>query len=401
MVCSLATLSSATSPTRCVQTTRCQGYLLTSTKYFYPSIFFSIVGAGAAWVGSNPANQFYELDHFVELSQPRFIVTGPENLPAVLEVCEKRQFPKDRVFVLDTATFPLYFGLPSVFWGCADSDAPGDGTRSFSELLCFGEEDWVSFDDEHLAKTTPAVYFSTSGTTGLPKLAMVSHHSLIVHHLALHEDMPFQVKRLISLPFFHLFATMLCFIQPVRYFEQTFVMKRFNPEKWLTNVEKFQITELYGAPPMIVAAIQSLLDVPSLLKTVKYMGVGGAPIDAVTINKMRSLLQPGATMTCMWGMTEIGVTTLFRHGENDETGSVGRLMRGYEGRLIDSDGRLVNTDGEPGELFVRTEGTMLGYRGVPFSDEDKVWFRTGDVCCFKEGKLYVVGRAKELIKVKG
>jgi len=370
------------------------------STYLYPVLFMSIVGAGGVWIGSNPANQHHEIDHYVKLGTPKFIITEAASLSKVLPVCEERQIPKQNVVVLDIDTFPLYIGVPSVFWGCSDAVKTSDSTRSFTDLLCHGEQDWKTISNAEEAKNTPCVYFSTSGTTGLPKLAMVSHWNMIAHHLMLYQETPYEVTRVVAVPFFHIFGTSLTFVQPIRYGHTTYVMRRWQLEKYMRCHDKYQATEAYMAPPMLIAMIQSNLDVKDLMKTVRFAGVGGAPCDAVSINKMRSLLTD-ATMTSMWGMTEIGITTAFRYGENDETGSAGRLFRGMEAKLIDADGNAVTEDGEPGELYCRTEGVMLGYRNMGFSDEEKEWFRTGDVCCFREGKLYVVARAKELIKVKG
>lgn len=373
---------------------------LVGNTYLYPALYQSIVGAGGVWCGSNPANQRHEVEHYIKLGQPKFVVTDAAQLPKLLPLCEERGIPRDHIFVFDTDTFPLYIGVPSVFWGCSDAVRGVESTRSFTDLLCHGEQDWRRITTVEEAKSTPAVYFSTSGTTGLPKLAMVSHWNMVAHHLILHQETPYEPRRMLCLPFFHLFATSFAFIQPIRYGHVTFIMKRWNLEKYLLNHAKYEATEAYMAPPMLVSMIQSDMNVRELLKTVRYAGVGGAPCDAVSINKMRALLTD-ATMTCMWGMTEIGIASLFRCGENDETGSVGRLMRGMEGKLIDKDGKEVEQEGEPGELYCRTEGIMLGYRNMEMAMDEKEWYRTGDVCCFREGKIYIVGRAKELIKVKG
>lgn len=363
-------------------------------------MFNAIVGSGGIWFGSNPANQQYEVDHLVELGNPKFIITGTSSLPVILKVCDQRNIPKENVFVLDLDTFQLYTALPSVWWGCAEAAKLNQVIRSFTDLLCHGEEDWCTINAVADAKETAAALYPTSGTTGLPKLAMISHFNLVAHQIMLHEQKPYQVQRLMALPLFHLFATSFAFVQPTRYGDRTYIMRRFQLENYLQNHDRYQITDTCMTPPMLMRTISSSLNVRHLMRSVRWAGVGGAPCEAASINKMRSLLT-GGTMSSVWGMTEIGVATMMRLGDHDETGSIGRLVRGYEGKLVDANGDLVLIPQEPGELYIRSPGIMLGYRNMKFAEDEKDWFRTGDICTLREGKLYVVGRAKELIKVRG
>ncbi|KAK5073520.1 hypothetical protein LTR64_007343 [Lithohypha guttulata] len=344
-----------------------------SNTYIYPALFMGICGSAGVWLGSNTANQRYEIDHLIELGEPKFIITEPAALSTILSACENRQVPKENVFVLDIDTFQLYTSLPAVWWGCSDSDAtkPDQAVRSFTDLLCHGEQDWKTIDVVDEAKRTPAAYFPTSGTTGLPKLAMVSHYNLVAHHLMLHEDKPYRVRRLMTLPLFHLFATSFAFIQPTRYGDTTYIMKRFGLESYLKNHDRYQITETFMTPPILMQTIASHLDVRALMRTVRWAGTGGAPCDAVSINRMRSLLTNG-TMSQVWGLTECGVASMFRLGEHDETGSIGRLLRGYRGKLLNPKGELVDKEKEPGELYISSPGTMLGYRNMPSTEEESV-----------------------------
>lgn len=327
-------------------------------------------------------------------------MTTETTLPTILEACNHYPNATRKIFVVDFERLPGI--LESIEFPQTDlSESHNETTvRPFEDLLLHGEQDWRAFS-QRVETHSPAIYFPTSGTTGLPKLAMVSHSNLIAHHSILHEDMPYDVKRLISLPMFHLFATSYVFIQPLRYGHKTYIQKRFQLEDYLRNLCKYQITETYMPPPMMVAVINAKAEAQNLMQSVRHIGTGAAPISADTINQMRAVLAPGATVSCMWGMTELGIVSSFRYGEHDNTGSVGKLMRGVEARLADAEGRIVNRDDTPGELQVRCPGIMLGYRKVAMTNEDKKWFRTGDIGIFRNGKLYCVGRTKELIKVKG
>ena len=97
-------------------------------------------------------------------------------------------------------------------------------------------------------------------------------------------------------------------------------------------------------------------------------------------------------------MTEFGVAALFRWGEHDETGSVGRLLEGYQIRVVDHKDHDITAEGRPGELFVRSASLMSGYISTLSSVgvDQEGWFRTGTIVFAKNGKFYVVGKTMEV-----
>ncbi|POS69486.1 AMP-binding enzyme [Diaporthe helianthi] len=376
-------------------------------------LFLAIVGAGGVVCGANPAYHFLELDHIVRQSKPRFFITTENILPTVLDVCKGNCIPQDCVFLVDASQ-----GLP------ADTDldrAEVDGVlprypkrtsvRLLNELLVQGKSKWITCSGENAMKSTVAAYYPTSGTTGLPKLAVVSHYNLIIQHLSLHDNqtLPHEVVRLASLPFFHIFGAAWAFIAPIRYGQPVYIMPRFNMRGYTENIHKYAITETYMAPPMVHTLNKRALSEPgfaTLLTSLRYVGIGGAPIDIAALRALRSTLHSQATVTQVWGMTEFGPAALFRYGENDDTGSVGRLLPGYEPRVVPV-GTSVFTDTEvtltegAGDLYIRTPALMDGYRGIPMSSGVCTWFYTGDIAYVADGKLCLVGRSKEMIKVRG
>ena len=116
-------------------------------------------------------------------------------------------------------------------------------------------------------------------------------------------------------------------------------------------------------------------------------------------------LSPDAVFSQVWGMTEIGAVTLFKYPERDYSGSVGRVLPGCEIKLVDVDGYEITSNNQLGEAYVRTGNVMTRYRtlGPPQASiiDNDGWVATGDVFSMEDGKYYVQGRAKELIKVKG
>ncbi|KHE82163.1 hypothetical protein GE21DRAFT_1214053 [Neurospora crassa] len=149
------------------------------------------------------------------------------------------------------------------------------------------------------------------------------------------------------------------------------------------------------------------LDEPGLrasLDTPRYFGVGGGPIDSVALGKLKAVLHPEATASQIRGMTEFGVSALFRWGEQDEAGSVGRLLGEYRIRLVEHNGHDTTIKGRPGKLLVRWPSLMTGYISmlpyVGVDQEDWPQTGTGTIVSVKSDKLYVhvVSKAMESSK---
>ncbi|GAD97518.1 hypothetical protein AN0054.2 [Paecilomyces variotii No. 5] len=380
----------------------------------YSALFFGIVGAGGVHMGVNPSSQAHELDHFLNLAEPKFIITTPEGLPNVFKATVAKGILPRQICVLDEYSIeflePFFSSTPS---GVADDkpDVPMSGTNNSSsssrqclniaDLLEHGESDWISFDDETTAKATPAAMFTTSGTGGLPKGAILSHYALVSQHSIINYEVPYDPVRLMSIPMFHLFGALWAHMFPIRYGQPVYILPRFNLEQYIDSVARFQITETYMVPAMVHALNRYSGPNQDRLSSLRYIGIAGASIDAAAMLRCKSKLHRDANVSQIWGMTEAGVMFQMRYGEQDSTASIGRQLQGTEVKLIDSKGHEVRADGEPGEMYVRGPGLLSCYKqGIPSKDQDG-WFRTGDVACVRDGKFYIVGRSKELIKVRG
>ncbi|KAL2838702.1 hypothetical protein BJY01DRAFT_32974 [Aspergillus pseudoustus] len=352
-------------------------------------------------MGSNARSQPQELEHILTLAEPKLIITNREALPTVLNVSTSKGMLSNQVCLLDESApdhiAQLFGAGPALYL----SDCGDESYLSFTNLLGYGENDWIAFNDEMIAKSTPAAMFSTSGTGGLPKAAILSHHAIVSQHLTIQYEVPYAVTRLISLPMFHLFGALWTHIFPVRYGQSLFVLPRFEIAQFVAAVFQYQITETYMVPAMIHAFNRSTLPVSDYLSSLRYVGVAGAPIDGASMQQFRELLPLDAYASQLWGMTEVGVVFQNRYGELGNAGSIGSLLPGYEVRLVGADGNLVTADNKPGELYVRGSGLLTCYRGREDAKDSQGWFRTGDVAYVNSGLYYIVGRTKELIKVRG
>ncbi|KAH8901305.1 acetyl-CoA synthetase-like protein [Thozetella sp. PMI_491] len=376
--------------------------LCVGNSYLYIALLLGIIGAGGVCCGVNPAFQLHELSHIAQLANPKYIIANENAIPLILQVCKAAQLPRHHVLVLDELSNPLdtYAADSSNRVGFGVKGSAPDLVGRVSDLLNSGKSDWCTLRDEAAMKGTPAIYYPTSGTTGLPKLAVQSHYSLIFQHLCLYESTPYTPVRLACLPFFHIFGASWAIFTPLRYGQKTYIMPRFSLDSYVDYIREYSITETYMAPPMVHALNRCTLPLQQTLSTLRYVGIGGAPIDATALRKLRSHLHSEANVTQVWGMTEFGVGALFRWTEQDDTGSIGRLLPGYEMKLVNDTGRVITEEDRPGEILIRTGGLMSGYLKMDGAG-DAAWLPTGDLARVRDGKIYVVGRLKEIIKVKG
>ncbi|KAL1956765.1 hypothetical protein VTO42DRAFT_6818 [Malbranchea cinnamomea] len=365
----------------------------TSWQIYYSMLFLAAIGAGGVFAGTNPSYTQFELSHHIKTARATFFVSEPEILDNLLTACKENNIPMSNVWIFNTQGQPL----PA-------------GHKSWEELLKHGEEDWVRFDDQKLCETTTAARLFSSGTTGLPKAAVLSHRNFIAQHTFVFEvaPVPYQISRIIAIPCFHAAAVPATHVSALKGGQVTYIMRRFDLVQFLQCCEKYKVTEITTVPPMALAIVKSPLSKKPFLKSAKAGSVGAAPLDRNVQAQFRSLLGPGATYTQVWGMTESScIATRFYYPEHDDTGSVGRPIPNLEMKLIDDDGNNISGYDVRGEICLRGPTVISGYFENPAAnaasfDKDG-WFKTGDIgyCDGKTKKWYIVDRKKELIKVRG
>ncbi|PWY93434.1 acetyl-CoA synthetase-like protein [Aspergillus sclerotioniger CBS 115572] len=355
-------------------------------------------------MGSNPHSQEHELDHVIGLTQPRWIITEPHAYPTVLNVADKHHLPAGHVLLLDDATLAemiRFVHTPSLTSRNTDN-------TSLLSLLSHGTSPPLLIPDKDRAASTPAALYSTSGTTGLPKAAVLTHTSLIAQHASITYCPSYRVTRLMSLPIFHLFSSLWTHLFPLRYGHPLYILREFQLPLFLSTVHRHQISETYLVPAMVHMLNQApdSLEPKSKLTSLRYIGVAGAPIDRASMTTFQELLHPDACAGQVWGMTECGVVFQHRYpshrraGQGD-LGSIGPVTPGWEAKLVSGASR-VEGDEVSGQLYVRGAGLFTGYLGRNEAMvDDEGWFDTGDVAYVKNGEYFIVGRTKELIKVRG
>ncbi|MCJ1250868.1 hypothetical protein MMC30_008096 [Trapelia coarctata] len=363
--------------------------ILSYSHIFYPILYLGIIGAGGCVTGCNPSHTTAELAPQLKTSGVKYIITESFLYQKAHGAAESCNIPPSNIFICD----PIDQPLPPSY-------------RSWIELLQHGESPWVTLTTQE-AETSIAVLYSTSGTTGLPKSAMMSHaHCISVAAFieASSRGKPYTLSRLVSLPLLHAFAAPIVHLSALREGIPTYLLPRFTPASFAAAVENFQISEIPVVPSMLVAAVSSPHFTPHALRSLRHIWTAGAPLSLAVQTSFRDLLHPEANIVPVYGMTECGWITSLSYPEGETSESVGRPVPGVALKLIDSSGDPIEMEGQLGELLVRPPHPTLGYVGNPIATAELFhspgWVRSGDIAYARNGKYYIVDRIKDIIKVR-
>jgi len=374
-------------------------------------VFLGILAFGGIFAGLNPSHTSYELAHAFKVAEVRALVVEPELLPNALKAAQEVGIPYSRIFVFDHHVKLSVAYDAGQGWSAVTGREEKDGElKSWRSLMQVGESDWERWDDEAKSKETTAARLFSSGTTGLPKAVDMTHHNFITQHTMVIEYRPrdYETSRLLCTPMFHVSNVPRAHTSPLRAGSPTYIMRRFELESWLRNIERFQITECNMVPPMVIQVINSPLTKKYSLKSVRYGWAGAAPLAAEPQARMKALLSSAAGFNQAWGMSETScIATMVHYPEHDPTGSVGRFLPNHDAKLVDDSGNDITDYDVAGELCVRGPLIVKGYFNNPEAnrlafDADS-YFHTGDIALRKRGNglWYIVDRKKELIKVRG
>ena len=255
--------------------------------------------------------------------------------------------------------------------------------------------------------------FYTSGTTGGPKAAMLSHGNLYANAVSiLLTDFPPSSIYLHAAPMFHLADIASLYLCVMRGTAHAFI-KAFDAEECMRVIEHFHVTSVTLVPTMINLLVNhpkaSGYDLSSL-RTVLY---GASPMPLPLLKRTMALL-PNCNFIQAYGMTEMSpvITVLepedhrraWPDGPFNPVVSAGRPAPGIEARVVDDQDNDVPV-GTPGEIIARGAARMLGYWQRDEVNQEVLrggWMHTGDMGCFDErGFLYIMDRKKDMIKTGG
>lgn len=257
------------------------------------------------------------------------------------------------------------------------------------------------------------VLLYTSGTTGQPKGAALTHSNVFANIHDLNYWLAYREKAVFlhASPMFHIADFPAMFAAPVFGAAQA-ALPRFDPASFCASVQTNAVTHTVLVPSMINALCQ-FEDLHAYnLESLDVLAYGGSPIAPALIRDIRRLL-PKAKLLQVYGLSEAGFLTGLTDAEhiNDRLQSCGRTCPGIDLRVVKKDGRPA-LSGELGNLVARGPGVMIGYwhdldedspRNDSAVDETAKafaggFFQTGDIGFQdKDGYFYIVDRAKEMI----
>jgi long-chain acyl-CoA synthetase len=261
-----------------------------------------------------------------------------------------------------------------------------------------------------IAPSDLAFIFYTSGTTGKPKGALLTHGNVVSVMAALRtalnppegEDESVQHVGLIFLPLFHVNA-MMSMLSAVNRGLKIALLKKFSVREFGPTVEK-EKPEFFSAVPKVYKILLEAKDTVKKndLSSLQFGVCGAAPMPVETINRFEKEFK--FEILEGYGLTEATVaSTLHRRGGKKKIGSIGQALDGQQVEIMDPDGKLL-PPGEVGEIVIRGGAVMKEYFGKGEETKKTLrdgWLHTGDVGKKdEEGFFYIVDREKDMI-IKG
>jgi len=342
----------------------------------FPAAYFGVLRAGLTAVPVNTGYTHDEVRHLLTDSGARALVTSSAEMGLALlgelEGLEHVALVGVRVAPAPATTLSALL-------------RPGDGQSAGA-----GED--------------LAVVLYTSGTSGRPKGAMLSHRALLANlEQCSRIEPPVMAPDdivLLVLPLFHIYGLNGALGAMAWHGATGVLIERFDPVETLEQLRRHGVTNLIGAPPMYVAW-SMLPDVGDAFTSVRLALSGAAPLPPAVLHRV--LDTTGHHVFEGYGLTETApvlTTTLCSHVA--KPGSIGRPVPGVELRLLDESGHPVE-EGDPGEVVVRGANLFSGYWPDGADGPDaQGWFPTGDVAYVDEdGDLHLVDRRRELVLVSG
>jgi fatty-acyl-CoA synthase len=343
---------------------------------------------GAVLVNINPAYRTHELAYALNQSACRLLISAPEFKGS--SYVDMVAAVRGELTALEGA---IFLGSPQ--WQTLSERGDSIPTHRLHERAA-----QLSFDD-------PINIQYTSGTTGFPKGATLSHHNILNNAFFVGELCGYtEADRVcIPVPFYHCFGMVMGNLGAVTHGACMVIpAASFDPAATLRAVQDERCTSLYGVPTMFIAEL-ALPDFASYDLTSLRTGImAGSPCPVEVMKRV--IDDMGCTeVTICYGMTETSPVSTQTRADDDierRVSTVGAVHPHVEVKVVDPATGLTVPTGAPGEFCTRGYSVMLGYWNDPDKTRDAIdaagWMHTGDLATMdNDGYLSIVGRIKDLV----
>ncbi|MBV8682225.1 MAG: long-chain fatty acid--CoA ligase [Caulobacteraceae bacterium] len=353
----------------------------------YAECYYGVPGASMSLTLLNYRLTGRELTYIIGNAEPTLLVVEPKYLPTIREI--RNQIPSVQRILLIGAEAEDCQSYESFL----QSGAPEEPRIRPSENdLC-----WLLY---------------TSGTTGLPKGAMLSHRNLlagVLNSMSGWESAADEVC-MFTFPQFHVAG----YVMPLYHLRgyPVVLMRNFDPATLLAAIERHRCTNTAMAPTMVAMLLEDPNTDRYDLSSLRRLGYGASAMPAEVLRRARARW-PNIGFSTGFGMTELsGNVMALSKADHDRAaeeglpilGSVGRQMPLARVRVVDDEG-VDCASGRPGEIWVKGDQVLTGYWRNPDATASSFhdgWFKTGDVGRWDENDyLYIVDRKKDMILTGG
>jgi fatty-acyl-CoA synthase len=347
---------------------------------------------GVILVNINPSYRTHELEYVLNQAGIRTLVAArtfkTSDYAAMIDEVRPRCPALERVVLLDTPDW--------------DALAAGPSTPSAAD------RDRLTAASADLSPDDPINIQYTSGTTGFPKGATLSHHNILNNGYFVGELCGYTERDrvCIPVPFYHCFGMVMGNLGATTHGAAMIIpAPAFDPKATLAAVSAERCTSLYGVPTMFIAELGALNDDDSYdLSSLRTGIMAGSPCPVEVMKQVISRMGMTEVQIC-YGMTETSpVSTQTRADDSLQVrvSTVGRVHPHVEVKIIEPDTGLTVPRGVPGELCTRGYSVMLGYWEEPDKTAEAIdaarWMHTGDLGVMdNDGYLNITGRIKDMV----